>query len=152
MIIKFLSNVNRYYKMYFRLNGAFERIESIDFDSIKSNTYEVDGEEPHITLANSFLNAHKDTQLKTDKKYIDVQISLLKARIMGWKSIEKLQHCINTYNKERDFILLNNVPTSFITVQPKQFVIFSSGRGTHVTYRRKKYSKNCDKNGCIKQD
>ena len=43
---------------------------------------------------------------------------------MGWTSIEHCTNEIDSYNPEKDIIFYADKPTTYITVNPGEFVIF----------------------------
>ena len=55
--------------------------------------------------------------------YIDVHILLEGNETIGWKASEELKTEIKSYVKEEDCALYSDQPTTFVNIQPGEFVI-----------------------------
>ena len=86
--------------------------------------YELDGEKLYITIA-EFDGKHAEAaKLEAHKKYIDIQIVLSGQETMGWSSIDNCKNEVDPYNSEKDILFFTEKPSTYVIVNPEEFVIY----------------------------
>ena len=78
----------------------------------------------YVNLLNVNAKTKSEAKLESHEKFIDIQIPLNSQETFGWM---KKNHCnsINIpYNEEKDIMFYNDIPASYFTLQPNEFVIF----------------------------
>ena len=126
MIIDNINNASHYYNVHTRFEKAFNFLKSLDFNSIKESTIEVDGDNIKSIISNNILKNKADVLLEAHRKYIDIHIPLSQSETIGWKSIATENKNLNNYYSDKDYELFNDTPTTYLTVLPGEFAIFLS--------------------------
>jgi YhcH/YjgK/YiaL family protein len=65
-----------------------------------------------------------DARLEAHRKYIDIQYVIAGVEEMGWKPRARCQRQHGEYDGEKDIEFFNDLPDTYTTVRPGQFVIF----------------------------
>lgn len=126
MILDNLRNASLYNNVHKRFKKAFDFLETIDFNKYNEGTFEVDGTNIKSIISTNALKTKSDAVLETHKKYIDIHIPISGYETFGWKSAKKLENSIDEYDSENDFELFRDIPTTYFTISPGEFVIFLS--------------------------
>ena len=90
MIIADLSAASRYYALHPRMKELMEYILHHDFNGQEAGRITLDGGSSFINLDEVELRPKDRQRLEFHKRYIDVQVPLLKEETMGWTSISGL--------------------------------------------------------------
>lgn len=129
MIVDNLANAARYFSLHPLFEKAFEFIKQTDIDGAEAGTVEIDGKQLKASIVKTQLKAAKEAKLETHRKYIDIQIPVTIAETFGWKSLSGLSEPESGYDKENDIEFFLDAPSSYVTVVPGEFVIFSPEDG-----------------------
>ncbi len=68
-----------------------------------------------ITAGSEILEMHKE--------YLDIHIPLDTSEIIGWKQTDKCKEINTDYNAENDYMLYNDKPTCYLTIELGEFFI-----------------------------
>lgn len=81
--------------------------------------------EKELFINNVLLNgADRETQpLEIHRDYIDIHILLAGKESIGWKALEDLEHETEPYEKDKDCALYSDKPTTFVEMNPGEFVV-----------------------------
>ena len=84
MIIADLNAASRYYALHPRMKELMEYILHHDFNGQEAGRITLDGDSLFINLDEVELKTKDRQRLEFHKRYIDVQVPLLKEETMGW--------------------------------------------------------------------
>lgn len=125
MILDNLSNAANYFNLHPLLEKAFEFVKQIDLKSIETGSIEIEGAHLKASIVDATLRVTEKAVLETHKKFIDIQIPISKAETYGWRTASTLTTPQKEYDADNDFTLYDDKPSTFVTLQPGEFVIFS---------------------------
>lgn len=129
MIVDNLANAANYYNLHPLFEKAFEFIGKLDINNVETGTTEIDGNLLKATIAEAKLKPAVDAKLETHKRFIDIQIPVTKAETFGWKSLSSLSQPKEGYDVNNDIEFFDDEPSTFITLVPGEFIIFSPEDG-----------------------
>lgn len=129
MIVDNLANAANYYGLHPLFEKAFEFIGQLDIHNAVTGTTEIDGNLLKASIVETKLKQAGEAKLETHKKYIDIQIPVSKAEIFGWKSLSSLSQPKEGYDTNNDIEFFEDTPSTFVTVMPGEFIIFSPEDG-----------------------
>lgn len=108
MIIDRLDRADKYYLMNPFFQKAFEFIKNNDLLSFEIGTYEIDGENSYIIIAEDNSESIVPDILETHSKYIDIQLPLINSFPIKWKALEDCKLINEPYNEDRDVAFFND--------------------------------------------
>lgn len=129
MIVDNLSNAANYYNLHPLFEKAFEFIGSLDINNVEAATTEIDGNLLKATIAEGKLKPAEKAKLETHRKFIDIQVPITKAETFGWKSLSSLSQPKDGYDIDNDIEFFDDEPSTFVTIVPGEFIIFSPEDG-----------------------
>ncbi|SEA05926.1 YhcH/YjgK/YiaL family protein [Porphyromonadaceae bacterium KH3R12] len=129
MIVDNLANAANYYNLHPFFKKAFEFIGNLDINNVETGTTEIDGDLLKVTIAEAKLKPAGEAKLETHKKFIDIQIPVTKPEIFGWKSLSSLSQPKEGYDPVNDIGFFDDEPSTFVTIIPGEFIIFSPEDG-----------------------
>lgn len=124
MIHDTLENFSRYLPLHPRFAKVAEFLQTTDLRTLPQGRVDIlpDGE-IFANVQRPRSRTPEATPLEYHRKYIDVQIPLEEAEIMGWLPLSKVPESLR-YNPETDAALGPAPHTSRPTVLPGEFTIF----------------------------
>ena len=129
MIVDNLANAANYYGLHPFFEKAFEFIGQLDTHNVETGTREIDGNLLKASVVETKLKPASEAKLETHKKFIDIQIPVTKAETFGWKSLSSLSQPKEGYDTNNDIEFFDDKPSTFITLMPGEFIIFSPEDG-----------------------
>ncbi len=123
MIIANLTHSERTEGLHPAFRPLFEYIKAQNWAETPLGRIELDGDRLFINNVGSTCIPMEQQVLEMHRDYIDVHVPLDKPEIIGWKSIESMQHLSKEYDKDNDFALSDDCPSTYVTVQPGEFAI-----------------------------
>lgn len=129
MIVDNLANAANYYGLHPLFEKAFEFIGQLDSHNADTGTTEIDGNLLKASVVETKLKPTGEAKIETHKKFIDIQIPVTKAETFGWKSLSSLSQPIEGYDPNNDIEFFDDQPTTFVTLMPGEFIIFSPEDG-----------------------
>lgn len=129
MIVDNLANAANYYSLHPLFEKAFEFIGQLDIHNAATGTIEIDGNLLKASIVETKLKPAGEAKLETHKKFIDIQIPVTKAEIFGWKSLSSLSQTKEGYDINNDIEFFDDKPSTFVTLMPGEFIIFSPEDG-----------------------
>lgn len=124
MILDSLKNaasvlaLNPYFKQ------AFDYIKNNDLSKMELGKTILDGDNLFISVMENEGKRSEEAKMESHRKYIDIQVIISGMETMGWTAIEHCTDSIDPYNAEKDLQFFTTKPTSYVTVNPGEFVIF----------------------------
>lgn len=123
MIVSNLKNVQRIEKLHPLFKVLFDYVKTHDLLHSDLGRIEISGDNLFINNVNPDCVESDKQILEVHREYIDVHILLYGVETIGWKALEDATQEIKSYEKEGDCALYSDVPTTFVTLHPGQFVI-----------------------------
>jgi len=124
MVLDSLKNANSYISLNPLFIQAFDFIGKNDLSKFEPGKIVLDGDRLYISVMEIEGKTPEAAKLETHNKYIDIQVVIIGEETMGWAALEHCKNEIEPYNPEKDIIYYNDKPTTNITVNPGEFVIF----------------------------
>lgn len=123
MIISKLENSSRIEPLHPLFKRLFDYIRQHDLLKQATGKIVLQGEDLFINNV-ELEGVEKSKQpLELHREYIDVHILLEGQETIGWKPIETLEHELQPYKKEGDCALYSDKPSTFVDMNPGEFVI-----------------------------
>lgn len=129
MIVDNLANAANYYGLHPLFEKAFEFIRQLDMDNAETGTTEIDGTRLKASVVETKFKPAGEAKLETHKNFIDIQIPVTRAETFGWKSLSMLSQPKEGYDVTNDIEFFEDIPSTFITLMPGEFVIFTPDDG-----------------------
>lgn len=123
MIISKLENSSRIEALHPLFKRLFEYVKQHDLLNQELGRIVIDGDNLFINNVNPECVPADKQPLELHRDYIDVHILLSGKETIGWKPIEDLKDEVQTYQKENDCALFKDKPTTFVDINPGEFVI-----------------------------
>lgn len=123
MIISNLQNSSRVESLHPLFKKLFDYVKTHDLLHTECGRIELDGDNLFINNSNPTCVTVDQQVLEVHRDYIDVHILLEGQETVGWKALEDLTQETKAYEKEGDCALYADRPTTYVTLQPGQFLI-----------------------------
>jgi len=124
MILDSLKNAYAYISLNPLFKQAFDFISKNDLSSFEPGKVVLDGDRLYISVMEIEGKTPEAAKMEAHKKYIDIQIVLKGEETMGWTAIEHCKNEIDPYNTDKDIVFYTDKPTTNISVNPGEFIIF----------------------------
>lgn len=124
MIIDYLDNAALYKEVHPLFKKAFNYLTSVDLDKLANGRIELEEDRLFLIISDSTLKSKEEAKLEVHNKYIDIQIPLSKVETFGVAPRKNLQNEVDVFNKDKDIQFFTDKATSFITLEPQQFIVF----------------------------
>lgn len=123
MIISKLENSYRIESLHPLFGKLFDYVKQHDLLNQETGRIVIDGDNLFINNV-ALEGVSKDKQLlEIHRDYIDVHILMEGQETIGWKALEDLKEETKPYAKEGDCALYSDKPTTYVEMQPGEFVI-----------------------------
>jgi YhcH/YjgK/YiaL family protein len=129
MIVDNLANAANYYSLHPFFERAFEFIGQLDIYNAEAGVTEIDGNLLKASVVETKLKPAGEAKLETHKRFIDIQIPVTKAETFGWKALSSLSQPKEGYDTNNDIEFFDDEPSTFVTLMPGEFIIFSPEDG-----------------------
>ncbi|MEG1615514.1 MAG: YhcH/YjgK/YiaL family protein [Bacteroidales bacterium] len=129
MVLDSLDNLPVYVGLHPRFRQAFDYIKSTDFSKFETGKIEIDGDRLFVVVADVEAKSPEQTKVETHNRYIDIQIPLTGTETMGFIVPGLLKSETAPYSEENDITFYEEKATSFLNVNPGEFVIFFPQEG-----------------------
>lgn len=123
MILSNLQNSARIEALHPLFKKFFDYVKSHDLLHTECGRIELDGDCLFINNVNPSCVKAEDQVLEVHRDYIDIHVLLEGEETVGWKALEDLQNEKQAYQKEGDYALYDDQPTTYVTLRPGQFLI-----------------------------
>lgn len=124
MIIDSLENSIRYESLHPHFKQAFDYLKSINFKKLQPGKIILKDDMIIINVNESKLKSRNDAKLEIHNQFIDIQIPVSAPESFGWKARTDCTTASAPFNKEKDIQFFEDIPSTYFTLQPKEFVIF----------------------------
>lgn len=123
MVVSNLHNSKRIEMLHPLFPKLFDYVKSHDLLNAELGRIEIDGDNLFINNVNPTCMARDNQILELHHDYIDVHILLEGKETIGWKATEDLKEETKPYSKEGDCALYSDKPTTYVDINPGEFVL-----------------------------
>lgn len=123
MIISTLKNSHRIESLHPLFGKLFEYVKQHDLLHQETGKIVLDGDNLFINNVAAEGVPEDKQVLEIHRDYIDVHILLEGSETIGWKALEDLKEEKQPYAKDSDCALYTDKPTTFVKMQPGEFII-----------------------------
>lgn len=124
MIHDSLKNAAKYTSVHPRFKKAFDFLNGNDLNALETGKIELEGSDLVINVVDITGKTADAARMETHNNFIDIQVPIGATETMGWKSADKLTEVTEVYNEQNDIAFYGDKATSFVTVEPFEFVVF----------------------------
>lgn len=124
MVLDSLKNYEKYLLLNPLFKQAFDFIIKNDLSALEPGKIVLDGERLYISIMEIEGKTQETAKLESHKKYIDIQYIISGIENMGWTCLDNCINEVAPYNPEKDITFFTNESSTFINVNPGDFVIF----------------------------
>ncbi len=124
MILDSLKNTAAVEKIHPLFKQAFDYIKANDLSKVAPGKIELDGANLFISVAEITGKTQEAARIETHNKYIDIQIPVVGVETMGWLAGEYCKNTTDGYNAEKDITFFTDKPSTYVKVQPGEFIVF----------------------------
>ncbi|MDD2994722.1 MAG: YhcH/YjgK/YiaL family protein [Paludibacter sp.] len=124
MILDTLKNSDKYCSVHPRFKKAFDYLKNTDLVALPAGKIELEGADLVINVVDITAKPEADAKMESHKEYIDIQVPVGKAETMGWIALDACKDVTLPYDAEKDIMFFADKATSFLNVQPYEFVVF----------------------------
>ena len=124
MILDTLKNSDKYCSVHPRFKKAFDYLKNTDLVALPAGKIELEGADLVINVVDITAKLEADAKMESHKEYIDIQVPVGKAETMGWIALDACIDVTLPYDAEKDIMFFADKATSFLNVQPYEFVVF----------------------------
>lgn len=124
MILDTLKNSDKYCSVHPRFKKAFDYLKNTDLVALPAGKIELEGADLVINVVDITAKPEADAKMESHKEYIDIQVPVGNAETMGWIALDACKDVTLPYDAEKDIMFFADKATSFLNVQPYEFVVF----------------------------
>ncbi len=124
MIIDSLKNSDRYENLNPYFKQAFDYLNSADFAQLEAGKIKLNGDALIVNINDTNLKTKEAAKLEVHNKYIDIQVPVSCPEAFGWKDRENCTETKAPFDTDKDIEFFADVPTTYFTLMPGEFVIF----------------------------
>ncbi len=123
MILANLSDSSRIEMLHPRFKILFDYVKSHDLSKVDAGRIELESDKLFINVVDATLTTREAQKLEVHEAYIDVHIPLNGEELIGWRSLSSLSAPDAPFNTESDFALYSVPASTYVKVQPGDFLI-----------------------------
>ncbi|ETD19949.1 MULTISPECIES: YhcH/YjgK/YiaL family protein [Prevotellaceae] len=124
MILARLEDRKRYEHAHPLLKALFDFLETHNLQDAPTGRIDIAGNDLFINVSEIELRPKEVQPLEVHRRYLDVQIPLLRPEVMGWSPLKSLQEPNRPFDSENDYALYTAPASVYFTVNPGEFTIF----------------------------
>lgn len=124
MVLGNLNNTEEYEKISPLFKEAFEYLKSLDYNNLELGKKELNGKDLIINIIDTKLKLVDDAKVEVHNNFADIQLPVSKNETYGWVDRANLKNEREAFNTEKDIQFFTDKATSFVTIQPRDFIIF----------------------------
>ena len=124
MILDSLKNSEKYCSVHPRFKKAFDYLNNTDMMALTAGKIELEGEDLVVNVVDITAKTEAEAKMESHKEFIDIQVPVGNAETMGWIALDACKNETMPYDSEKDLMFFGDKATSFLNVQPYEFIIF----------------------------
>ena len=123
MILARLEQADRYLALHPDFAAAIAFLRGHPLSDLPQGRIEIAGA-MYAMISRSPTRQRSEARLEAHRRYIDIQYVIAGVEEMGWSARSRCQQPHGQYDAEKDIEFFADVPDSFVTVLPGEFVVF----------------------------
>ncbi len=123
MIIADLNQSQRYENLHKDFPKVFQYIKTHNLLDFELGKIELDGENVFVINSEPECLTKENQVLEYHQKYLDIHVLLTGEETIGWKNLRDCTQEKKAFDAENDYGLYADMPSTYITLYPGQFVI-----------------------------
>lgn len=123
MIFGSLRHSERIEPLHPDFKQIFDYIKSHDLLHAPIERIVLDGDRLFINNVHPECTRREAQKLEAHRKYLDIHVLLEGAEQIGWKSLEDCGTPSKAYDEEEDYMLFDELGSSYVDLKPGQFAI-----------------------------
>lgn len=124
MILASLADSAQYEALHPLFRQAFEYVKQNDLAQAPAGKIVLDDDKLFISVSDVTGKIAEEAKIESHAKYIDIQIPLTAAEIIGFLPAGECRNSVEGYNTSKDITFFTDKPSAYVRVEPGQFVIF----------------------------
>ncbi len=124
MILTTLEKCSQYAHCHPGLRGGFEFLRTSSLADFPDGKHEIDGSQLFAIFAHDQGRGQEGAWLEFHRRYIDIQVALSGAEVIGWQPLASCQEVKQAYDAERDLGFFLDRPRSWFELAPGSLAIF----------------------------
>ncbi|MCI1648577.1 MAG: YhcH/YjgK/YiaL family protein [Bacteroides sp.] len=124
MIVDKLENLEKYASLNPLFMGAIAFLKSNNLNAMEIGKTELSGKNLVVNVAQTTPKTKEQAKLETHKEFIDIQIPLSEAEVMGYTPAKDCTLIETPYSIEKDITFFKGMAQDYITIKPGMFAIF----------------------------
>jgi YhcH/YjgK/YiaL family protein len=123
MILGTLQDSARYEALHPDFKEVFDYVKQHDLLHTELGRIELRGDDIFINNIDPTTSLASDQPLEVHETYLDVHMLLEGRERIGWLPASECRKARGTFDHEKDFILYDDTPSSYVDLLPGQFAI-----------------------------
>lgn len=124
MILDQLVQCARYVALHPGFEAAFRAVQDPELATRAAGKYAIDGERLFAIVDRPNGRTREGARLEGHRKFIDIQVTLSGAEVIGWLPTAACQTVDSPYDPVRDLAFWKDQPETWLSVPPQHFCIF----------------------------
>lgn len=124
MILGNLDNTATYEELSPLFKKAFEYLKSLDYNNLEVGKVELQGKDLYVNITDTKLKTVEDAKMECHNLHADIQLPVSTSETFGWIDRSKLKDERDPYNPDKDIQFFKEKSTSYMTIHPRDFIIF----------------------------
>ena len=124
MVVDTLENLGKYASLNPLFAQAIEFLKSTNLNALEVGKTELKGSDLVVNVQQTAPKTKEQAKLETHNVFIDIQIPLSGAEVMGYTAAKDCRPADAPYNAEKDITFFEGLADDYITVKPGMFAIF----------------------------
>lgn len=124
MIVGNINDCARYEALNGRFKAFFDYVKAHNLMEMPAGRIVLEADNLFINIDEPLLKRKEDQLLECHRRYIDIQMPLLKPETMGWRALRTLKKSEAPFDEEKDFALYAAPASAYFEVKPGEFAVF----------------------------
>lgn len=124
MILDKLQNGLKYASVHPRFKKAFDYLMNNDLTALPLGKLELEGSDLVVNIVDITGKTALEARMETHNNFIDIQVPVGQAEMMGWKAASDLKESTMDYDPQKDLSFFADAATTMLLVQPYEFAVF----------------------------
>jgi YhcH/YjgK/YiaL family protein len=103
---------------------AFDYLNNTDLMALTAGKIELEGADLVVNVVDITAKTEAEAKMEAHKEFIDIQVPVGNAETMGWIALDACKNETMPYDSEKDLMFFGDKATSFLNVQPYEFIVF----------------------------
>jgi YhcH/YjgK/YiaL family protein len=124
MLLDSLENAARFEAHHPGFARAFAFLAGTDLSALAPGRHEIDGDRIFVLIDHKEGRGNDGARLEAHRRYVDVQYTIEGQEEIGFAPIATCRRPAGEFDEQKDVILFDDRPMTWLAVPPGQFAIF----------------------------